>query len=142
MSIVLKFDHINNTTEPILYIDSIIEDGYVNEMITVCIRHIREEINKTKECKRENLIALNEKDISSKEDGYWYVIDNKNVILYKKTTQIGYIYSSSKIQKLYTFSYKKCIKVVPQVFETQSKYDHFVDELKLKVNEYKCRSFK
>lgn len=83
MSIVLKHDHINGSVEPLLYIDSAVENGYVNEMVNLCIRYIRNELKH--ECKKDNFIVENANEINEKPNGFWYVIEDNKVVLYKKT---------------------------------------------------------
>jgi len=148
MAIVLikKYsDNISNIQDqPLVYVDSINSESYLAEMYNYTTKYIRESDESKNHLivKRINHMAKDENDIYyNKKDGLWIVSDEKQCILtlYKKTTRKGYLYNSIYMDKIFTLSYKKCSKIVPQVFKKTSKHDNFKMELAEKVLSFKNR---
>jgi len=78
--------------QPISYIDSINVDSYSAEMHCICIRFIREATTKkSKECDkvftRDEYSVKEEKDVSNKNDGYYYTAKEAVIIKEKKVPQ-------------------------------------------------------
>jgi len=145
--------------QPISYIDSINVDSYSAEMHCICIRFIREATTKkSKECDkvftRDEYSVKEEKDVSNKNDGYYYtakeavIIKEKSTtktidhifVVYEKNTYVGYISTYSIIKKLFTLTCFLTSKVVPKVFSTKATFNDFDAELRCKVAEYRSRT--
>lgn len=116
---------------PYMYIDSINEDCYAEEMHGICIRFIRE--TTTKKTKIDDRVftridhnVKEEKDVSNKNDGYYYtakviVTKEKNTTkescifdVYEKSTYIGYFSTYPTVKKLFTLTCIPTSKVIPK----------------------------
>lgn len=149
MSIIFKTIYVNNVVtiqEPVIYVDTINENGYISEMTNIMIRYIRNlQQNDVKSLKNEikiqDYLAKDICDVQKKKDGLWIVYDakTKTTTLVEKTTSLGYIYNSTIINNIFTLSYKLCKRVVPQLIKNVSLFDSFKIELSAKVGEYKDR---
>lgn len=150
MAIVLRKDFIKTLSEsdvpyPLLYVDTINENGIVNEMYNLTMAYIRTNIEEedSRQYKREDFIAKDYNDIYyNKTDGFWILYDKNNNILslFKKETHVGYIYNKIYVTKQYEITYKKCPRLVPRVFKKSDKFADFDTELKTRVNQYKNRN--
>lgn len=150
MAVILKATYENETRglfEPTVYVDSINKDSYMAEIYNQTVRYIREHtpvINgRIAEIRRENHKVRDEKAIGSKPDGYWFVSDEKNktLTLYKKTTKVGYIYSSVYITKVYEMKCSECPRIVPQISAKKtSLFDNFSTELSERVVAFRERT--
>ena len=135
--------------KPVLYVDSINGIGQMAEVYGLTIRFIRENTHSVPsvqgnviDVKRENHVAKDEKSISKKPNGYWFVADEKNrsLTLYKKTTTAGYLYSYPTVQKVFMLNCSECPKVVPQVGKKNTLFEDFSQELISKVAEHAKRT--
>lgn len=134
-----------DTVKPVLYIDSPNRESDPREMMSWCMRYIREHsiINdKNEERKLDSYIVKMVEDIQKMEDGYYMTYDNKKriITLYRKYTIKGYFYDGTHIDKIFTLKSVEGSKVVPQVLKTTSKFEDFSNELKATVQAYRDRS--
>lgn len=157
MAIVLKTDYSTNLTLPVIYIDSINSESPLIEMHGICLRYIRESIEKTREESKIKKVLKNEiisivpetggiqqyivkniDDIYKRNDGFWVVEDSKNqtVSLFTKTLSKGYLYNSSVVEKIFTLTATKCPKVVPQIPKKATLFESFSSELANRVSLY------
>lgn len=118
---------------PELYVDSINSTSYLTELHNYCAKFIR--TNTDSETESKSRLVKDEKEISTKDNGYWYTFDEKSqtITMYKKSQSLGYIYNSSIVEKVFTMTYVKCPKVVPKVFTEKNIFNDFSQELKEKV---------
>src|SRR5947208_16541665 len=108
MAVILKTSYLQNVAtpaEPLIYVDTINNDGFIAEMYNICIRHIEENTISPgiTEFKRENFTAKDENDIYyNKKDGLWIISDEQTriITLCKRTTSLGVIYNSIIIEKI------------------------------------------
>lgn len=154
----------DNIKHPVSYVDSINENSYPTEMHNICIRFIRETMKKKKSDKliftRDEHCVKEEKDISNKSDGYYYIkkeiiqskeniMENDSIkestftfVVYEKNTYKGYFSTYPVVKKLFTLTSFLIIKIVPKVcsIKTTTTFDDFDAELKHKVTEYRNRT--
>jgi hypothetical protein len=160
MAIILqeKYDvdnYINGVIDPVLYVDSINEESFIVEMNAIILRYIsnnpllsrgqHQGIGATIKSPQsfDNLIANDEDDIyKNKLNGYWIVYNKskQSLSLYIKHTEIGYLYNGINVNKIFTLTYKKCVRVVPQIFKKTTKFENFSRELADRVGKYKERA--
>lgn len=154
----------DNIKHPFSYVDSIIIDSHSMEMHGICIRFIRETTMKKKKTDEQLFTRIEhcvkeEKDISNKKDGYYYIAkeiippkekivkkENNAVkeptfifVVYEKSTYTGYFSVYPIVKKLFTLMSIPINKVIPKVFSTKATFDDFDAELKCKVVEYRNR---
>ena len=140
MATIMKFDLENKTNLPILYVDSINKSSYVEEMINYIIRYIREITNKSID-NRNDYIVSNVDEIHKKcNDGYWMIIDEKEVVLYKREISKGIFYDSIYVNEIFKLKSYECPRIVSKLLKKPSMFDNFTDELKMSVSNYRTRS--
>ena len=140
MATIMKFDLENKTNIPILYVDSINKSSYIEEMINYIIRYIREITNKSID-NRNDYIVSSIDDIHKKcDDGYWIIIDEKEVVLYKKELSKGNFYNSVYVNEIFKLKSYECPRIVPKLLKKPSMFDSFTDELKASVSNYRTRA--
>lgn len=146
MATIFKYDHLKgDTLTPVVYVDSINQNSYPVEMHNICIKYIREnnfDISIDSPSKRFANIVKTQIDINDKPDGYYYTVDEKNLIftMFKKHTSVGYFYTSVNVSKLFTLTCAECPRIVPQVFNKPTLFEAFTDELKFRVEDFKNRN--
>lgn len=114
MAVVLLKDYKKATTDPVLYIDSINPNSYINEIISYTLMYIRNSYRFEGEGKRENFEVMKREEIYSRNDGYYFLLNNETLILYRKITLEGYIYNGVYIDRVFKLTYKLINKVVPK----------------------------
>ncbi len=142
MSIIFKKEE-NKPEHPFVYIDSINTSSYMKEMISYTLKYVREVsgadyFDSVTDLKPSDHTVKTEQQIYQKKDGYWIVADELYDVLtlYKKETNVGTIWNSTTVKKIYTMRLVKCPKIVPKVFEKVDKHQTFVNELREQVQKF------
>ena len=157
MAVILKTDYKTNLTQPVIYVDSMNTESPAIEMHSICLRYIRESLEKNREDAKlkkvlntdkiqvvsetggiHQYIVKNIDDIYNRVDGYWIIEDNKNqtITLFMKKLSKGYLYNSSVVEQIFTLTSQKCGKVVPQLPKKMTLFESFSSELANKVSLY------
>jgi hypothetical protein len=119
MAVLLKNIFISNILQgikPIAYIDSLSTNHYIEKMDEVMINYIKMNTITNEMIKKEDFIALNEKDIrDNKSDGLWILRNEKNlnVTLFRKKTSHGVVYNDVYVEKIFVLTCEKCEKFIP-----------------------------
>jgi len=118
-----------DNNKPLIYVDSINETSYYNEMKNILNSFIREKNIEYTKLKTQDEIS----------DGY-FIIDNKTTIeLFKKqTNRTYYIFTNCNIERILFLNYVKCKKTVPIIMKKENTlFENFQDELKNRVSKVK-----
>ena len=73
-------------------------------------------------------------------DGYWIIINDKEVVLYKKEMSKGNFYNSVYVNEIFKLKSYECPRIVSKLLKKPSMFDNFTDELKASVSNYRTRS--
>jgi hypothetical protein len=65
---------------------------------------------------------------------------SQSLTLYIKQIVSGFIFNSINVSKIFTLTYKKCARVVPQIFKKTTQFDNFSLELANRVEKFRERS--
>jgi len=124
-----------DNNKPLIYIDSINETNYYNEMRNILNSYVREN-------NIEYKIIKTIDEINKNNDIYYLIENTKTIELYKKQKNITYyIFTNYEIEKVLFLNYIKCKKIVPIVLKKENTlFENFQDELKNRVNGLKINN--
>ena len=133
MSCITLKDYKSDTLKPILYIDSLNPNSVINEMRNYIVSYVRNlnDYNFDRYIYKDMLLK-NYNDIYDKIDGYYCTesSDSKIIILHHKNTELGYIYNTINIKKIFKLSFEVCKRIVPLIEKETNEFITFEDELK------------
>jgi len=130
MATIIKTE--KNVITPVLYIDSINSDGYLNEVLNI----VKVYLHKNNIVYTNDMCIKSVNELKQKNNGYWIISTNDTIKLYKKYISTGYIYNSVIEEEVFELKFVKCPKFVPQVLTPKKTlFENFSSELKFRVNE-------